>query len=298
MGVLTILRASRAGFLPASILPFMAGALLALKEGYLFPPEKFLVGLAAVISAHLSANLFNDYFDHKSGSDTTEKKSPFFGGALMIQEGALSPAKIFLLGLCFAFLSLVCAVFLAFFYNRISYLVIAGAAGALAYWYTAPPFRFAYRRSGEVVIFLLFGVLLVTGSYFLYSGRFSYSSFLISLPVAFLIVSVIIANEVPDLESDLAAGKRNLVSFVGKERAYLLYLYTTAASYLFILLNVSAGILAPAAALLAILYPAAIPAAMILKRKTSSISQYNISSALAIFLHFSVCAGLIASVIL
>jgi len=80
-------------------------------------------------------------------------------------------------------------------------------SGVLAAQYTAPPLRLAYNRLGEIDIFLLFRIFLVMGSFYLFAEKFTFNSFLVSLPIAFLFAGVIICNEIPDSEYDLRAKK-------------------------------------------------------------------------------------------
>ncbi|MCX5701432.1 MAG: 1,4-dihydroxy-2-naphthoate octaprenyltransferase, partial [Candidatus Omnitrophica bacterium] len=68
--VKNIIRALRLPFLFASVLPFVFGSLI---QKHNFNLSGFLWGLIAVIGAHLSANLINDYADSKSGVDWQDR---------------------------------------------------------------------------------------------------------------------------------------------------------------------------------------------------------------------------------
>ena len=71
-------------FLSASVLPFVFGSLI-IRDN--FNLAGFLLGLVAVMSTHLSANLINDYADSKSGADWQDRSFyGLFGGSKLIQE--------------------------------------------------------------------------------------------------------------------------------------------------------------------------------------------------------------------
>jgi 1,4-dihydroxy-2-naphthoate polyprenyltransferase len=298
MKVQSFLRTLRANFLPASIIPFFTGAALAYREGAHIDPFRLLLGLAGVVSAHLAGNLFNDFFDHRSGADTINNgRSPFFGGSGVIQEGLVKEHTILLLAAAFLFGSFICGIGIFFITKDLVFLVFMAVAGVLIFGYSAPPFRLAYRRAGETDIFLLFGVLLVMGSYYLFRGKFSMDSFLMSLPVSFLIGAVIICNEIPDLKTDIKAGKYNLVAFFGQKNGYKLYGLFAGVSYIAILLNIMRGNVAFFTAGLIVFYIAGFKAAVLLKRALGSREEFTRASALSVFLHFAVGTGMIAGVL-
>ena len=81
-------RALRLPFITASIFPFIAGSLLSLPH---FDVLRFITGLVCAASAHLSANLINDWADSRSGADNKDKHFyGFFGGSKLIQENILT----------------------------------------------------------------------------------------------------------------------------------------------------------------------------------------------------------------
>ena len=74
-----IIRALRLPFITASILPFIAGSLLAQDD---FSFLMFFLGLLTVVMTHLGANLINDYSDSRSGADWKDNKFyGLFGGS-------------------------------------------------------------------------------------------------------------------------------------------------------------------------------------------------------------------------
>ncbi|MBU1087710.1 MAG: prenyltransferase [Candidatus Omnitrophica bacterium] len=231
------IRALRIPFITASLIPFFSGTLLQTGSiDYL----KFALGLLAVIATHLGANLMNDYSDSKSGADWHDQKFyGFFGGSKLIQENVLSEkfylktAKVCMFIACFAVIGLsvrgsdlkIIGLFLGILFLGISY--------------SYGPLKFSYRCLGEIVVFILFGPAIVMGAYFIQTNIFpTLAGFFLSLPFAFLIAGILIANEVPDLPEDLKAAKFNLVSLVGVKKAYLLYYGVMGLGFCFVLVNI------------------------------------------------------------
>jgi 1,4-dihydroxy-2-naphthoate octaprenyltransferase len=105
----------------------------------------------------------------------------------------------------------------------------------LGYLYTAPPVRLVHRGLGEVAVALGFGPLIVLGSYYVQTGRFSLEAFFASLPVALLIAAVLYINEFPDRQWDTRAGKMTLVARMSVKRAITGYELIIAATYLSII---------------------------------------------------------------
>jgi len=52
----------------------------------------FLLVLIGAISAHISVNAFNEYFDYKSGLDEKTQRTPFSGGSGRLQQDPLGSA--------------------------------------------------------------------------------------------------------------------------------------------------------------------------------------------------------------
>lgn len=288
------LKASRADFLPACIIPFCIGAAFAYNRGFPVPLSKFMLGLIGVMSAHLSANLINNYYDYKSGADTqTPKISTFFGGSKAIEEGDYTAQQIFQFAIIFLIIALLCGLGIFIISKNSMFLWASIIVGFLAIEYTAPPLKFAYNRLGELDIFCLFGVGLVMGSFYIFSETLMFSAFLISLPIAFLVVSVIICNEIPDFKTDINVKKFNLLSLTGIENGYILYGAMLVLSFFSLLLNIQAQILPFIAVISFLLYCLGLKTMTILKNDLNNPQKLIQSSFLTILQHALVGISLI-----
>ncbi len=237
-------KAARADFLPVTIIPFFIGAAYALNQGFFISLPLLMLGLIGVCSTSLSANLINNYFDYESEADNqVEKISSFFGGSRMIRKGIYTKREILNFSLILLFVGFFCGFAIFAITRDPVFLAFMIIAGVLAVEYTAPPLKLAYNRLGELDIFILFGIGLVIGSFYLFSGKFTFDSFLISLPISFLVAAIIICNEVPDFKTDINVGKRNLLSLSGVNNGYILYGSIIFFSLVSIFLNITQGIL-------------------------------------------------------
>jgi len=101
---------------------------------------------------------------------------------------------------------------------------VAGALSILAaVAYTAGPWPLGYHGLGEVFVFVFFGIVAVTGTAFVQLGRLSAAALAASVPVGLLCAAILVANNLRDLATDAAAGKRTLAVRLGPARTRLLY---------------------------------------------------------------------------
>jgi len=93
-----------------------------------------------------------------------------------------------------------------------------------ALFYSASPLQLHERRPwGKSSFSLPSGAAPLLGAYYVQTGNSAWRGLPSSLPLAFLITAIIWINEFPDLEADLAAGKRHLVSRLGLQVSALVY---------------------------------------------------------------------------
>jgi 1,4-dihydroxy-2-naphthoate polyprenyltransferase len=297
MSIMNLIRALRLAFITASFFPYLAGSLLGKSQ---FNTLGFFLGLAIVISTHLSANLLNDFADSKSGNDWQDKTFySFFGGSKLIQENILSERFYLYASLFFAFVSCVCVFALAVVLKSALVLWLFFAILLLAWGYSAQPIKLSYRRWGEVVIFVLFGPVCVMGGYFIQSGVFpAFKSFLVSLPFGFLTAAILFANEVPDYPDDLAVGKYTWVSSLGPAHAYRVYCALIVLALVCVGVNIARGFLGVFAWGAFIALIPAVKAARILKGSVRDKLRLIVSSKLTIAVHTLVSMIVVLDLIL
>lgn len=292
-----LVRALRLPFVTASALPFIFGSFLA--QGRL-DQTTFWLGLCAVVAAHLGANLANDYADSKSGADWHDKRSySFFGGSKLIQEGVLTEKSYLDLALFFSALSALALIALACVLASWLVVGLALLVLLLSWAYSLRPLQLAYRRLGELVIFVLFGPVPVMAGYFLQTGIFpDLVSFIASLPFGFFTAAILYANEIPDYADDLQAGKKNLANALPRERAHQGYRALAAAGFFSVALAVVLGYLNAWALLALLALPLSGKAAATLKAHSGDKTRLIESSKLSIAIQTIVGLVLIGAVLL
>lgn len=295
----TWIKTSRAIFLPASIIPFLIGVSFAFDKGFTFDAIKAVTGLLAVICLHLGANLLNDYHDYRTGADNKSPKySSLFGGSRVIQNNIYRPQTILYASVVLFAVGFLLVLAISIITKNFLFIIFLLLVVVLAIEYSAPPLRLAYNRLGELTIFLLFGILLVTGGFYLMTQQFSLELLVIALPISFLITAVIVCNEIPDFKTDLDTGKYNLVSTIGVQRSYILYGLLLILALISLCLNMVLGLLPPLAGIIAILFVLAAKPFFILKNKVGDINQLIKASRLTITLHSLIGLSIILLLVL
>ncbi|MDY6907423.1 MAG: 1,4-dihydroxy-2-naphthoate octaprenyltransferase [Chloroflexota bacterium] len=271
--------ASRAPFFIAVITPAILGTAIGWQLSGTFQWHYFVLVLIGAAMINGGTNLVNDYYDHKSGNDeiNVDYVAPFTGGSRMIQQGLLSPQRVFWGGMvCFALAAAIGAYLVWDTWASGPMVLILGAIGIFSgFFYTAPPLKLGYRWPAEAVVGLNCGVLVTLGAYWIQAQAFSWVPVIASIPLAILIAALLWVNEIPDYAADKAVGKNHIVVLIGKERAAQGYLVLLIAAYIVIVIGVVAGGVTPFALLGLLALPLAIRAMRV------AVTNYADSKALA-----------------
>jgi len=237
------IKAMRAPFFQAVIVPVVVGTAVAWYQTGIFHPWYFLLALLGVVFVHAGTNLANDYFDYRSGADDANKEfTPFNGGSRVIQEGLISPKGIYKGSLSFFALAVLVGLYLVWVCGW--ELLVIGTAGLLSgYFYTASPIRLGYRGLGELLVGLNCGPLVVLGASSVQAQSVSWEALAASIPVGFLIAAVLYINQFPDYHADRMAGKNTVIVMMGKERAIKGFYFLLVSSYIVTILGIAAEII-------------------------------------------------------
>ena len=225
---LVILRLSRLPFMIPGLAPFFAGGLLGLHLGGVVN-DLLVIGCLGIPLIMLITFYSNEYFDYE-GDIINRNYNRFSGGSRVLPDRLLPRRTGFrLMLLALSSFTALTLVYLVYYFNLRPYLLpmaILGIFGGL--FYSAPPFRWAYRGFGEIFIGVSYGWLATVSGYYIVTGRIDLPSTLLSLPAAFTVFSLIVINEMPDYEADLAVSKKTLVVRLGVEKAKVLYTISNA----------------------------------------------------------------------
>ena len=218
--------AARVRTLPASVAPVLVGTALGIHEGT-FRAGAFAAALLGAIFIQVGTNLSNDYSDARRGADAEDRLGP-----VRVTAGGLVPPRRVLLATYITFgLAVLCGAYLVAVAGP--GLIAVGAASILAgVLYTGGPRPYGYEGLGELFVFLFFGIVAVTGSYYVQVEHLEWEAFALAVPVGLLAAAILVVNNVRDIDSDRRAGKRTLAVRLGRDRARRLYAAMVALAFL------------------------------------------------------------------
>ncbi|MCZ6674679.1 MAG: 1,4-dihydroxy-2-naphthoate polyprenyltransferase [Verrucomicrobia bacterium] len=204
------LLASRPKTLPAAVAPVLVGTALAYHAGtfYAVPAA---VCLVFALLIQVATNFANDYYDFKKGADTSERVGP----TRVVAAGLIQPASMKrVTGLTFAVAFCVGLGLIPF--GGWWLLAVGIASIFCGYAYTAGPMPLAYVGLGDVFVMAFFGVVAVCCTFFVQAGYFTWEVFMASTAVGGLSTSLLVVNNLRDVDTDRLANKRTLAVRLGR----------------------------------------------------------------------------------
>jgi 1,4-dihydroxy-2-naphthoate polyprenyltransferase len=209
--------AARPRTLPASVAPVLVGTSLGATDGD-FRPLAFAAALLGAVLIQVGTNLSNDYSDARRGADTEDRLGP-----VRVTAGGLVPPRQVLVATWVSFGAAVAVGMYLVAVAGWELLLVGGASILAGVLYTGGPRPYGYEGLGELFVFLFFGIVAVTGSYFVQDERLTWEAFALAVPVGLLAAAILMVNNIRDLETDRRAGKRTLAVKLGGRNARALY---------------------------------------------------------------------------
>ncbi len=290
------LKAMRVPFLQATFVPVILGSVIAWELAGRFNWSIFGLTLLGASLIQIASNMFNDYFDFKSGNDQQVKhQNPFAGGGRILTAGLIKPSTHLIVSTLCLILGSIIGFYFVFGLGLYT-LFWLGLIGVIStYFYVGPPFKLAYRGVGEFLVGLNFGPVMTLGAYYVQTGSLASATIpiLASIPVGLLITAVLWINEFPDMDADKAVGKKTLVLRLGYLRSVSVYVGLLATSYLLLLiyaiLNIFVTVRVTSFATLIALFslPFALKAVKLLRVNYKDPHAIIPANANTIFLHLS-----------
>jgi len=224
------LRAVRPFSFTGSVIPVTLGAMLAMKQER-FQFGYFVLSVIAIVLLHAAVNLLSDHDDYENKVDTKDS----YGSSGVILENLLSSRQVRNGGIICLVAGCLMGIFLS--YERGLMVLMLGFTGAIAgYSYTGRPLKLKYKGLGAPLVFLLFGPLMVIGSYYVQMQYISAEAFYISIPVGLLTTAILHANDIRDIFHDKKAGIKTLSILVGIYNSKTIYYAMLLLSYISIII--------------------------------------------------------------
>ena len=194
----------------------------------------FLV-MSGAISAHISVNTLNEFYDFKSGLDFKTEKTAFSGGSGALPDSPEMAGTILALGLASLMVTVVIGIYLVL--ERGAQILPIGLAGViLVITYTQWINRFPFLCL--IAPGLGFGVFMVVGSHVVLTGGYSELPWFVPLVPFFLVNNLLLINQYPDIEADASIGRNTFPIAFGLNKSNITYTFSFLAAYSLILINI------------------------------------------------------------
>ncbi|CAA9242304.1 MAG: 1,4-dihydroxy-2-naphthoate polyprenyltransferase [uncultured Acidimicrobiales bacterium] len=203
--------------LPAAVVPVVVGTAVALRQGDLVW-WRVLAALVVSLAIQVGTNFANDYSDGVRGTDDMR-----VGPQRLVASG-LKPARAVKLAAMASF-GVAAVAGLALAATVSWWLIAVGALCFAAGWlYTGGPKPYGYAGLGEVFVFVFFGLVATAGSAYVHLGEVTALALAAAVPVGALATALLVVNNLRDIPTDTAAGKRTLAVRLGEGPTRTLYI--------------------------------------------------------------------------
>lgn len=210
--------------LGAAIAPVLVGTAAAsvardIQWGYAF------AALATGLALQVGVNYANDYSDGVRGTDADRRGPVRLTASRLATPGAVKRAA---LG-AFAVAAIVGGLLSLAVDARL--LLVGVVCLAAGWFYTGGPKPYGYAGFGELMVLVCFGFIATAGSTYVQLERVNAEAWWGSLATGLPACAILLANNLRDIDTDRAAGKRTLAVRLGANGARLLYTVSIAGAF-------------------------------------------------------------------
>lgn len=211
------IEAARPRTLSAAVVPVGVGTALAVAH-HTVAYGKASLCLVFAMLVQVGTNFANDYFDFVKGADTPDRVGP----RRAVAAGLISPAAMISASAVVLGLALLTGFVLV---REDDWMLLAlGIVSILcALAYTGGPFPLAYHGLGDVFVFIFFGLVAVTTTFYVQAAKVTSDVLWTAVAIGLLAANILVVNNYRDAETDARAGKRTLVVRLGRKVAVWQY---------------------------------------------------------------------------
>lgn len=173
----------------------------------------------------IAANLINDFYDFRRGTDGPERLGP----ERAMAQGWIKP-RAMRIGIAVT-LMLACSAGSALLASSPTPLLLVGVGAAcvvFAFLYTT---LLSYCGLGDLLVYVFFGIVPVWGTYYVQAGETVPEVWWLAAACGLMIDTLLIVNNYRDRDTDRRTGKRTLIVMLGERFGRYDYLAHGAAAY-------------------------------------------------------------------
>jgi 1,4-dihydroxy-2-naphthoate octaprenyltransferase len=243
--------ASRASVLVITFISVAIAGLLALRAGHL-DPLLWVLSAAALLLAHATNNLLNDLTDHVKGVDRNNYFRAIYGPHAL-EHQLLTVRGLIAYAAASGLVALAIGAYLVSVRGPLA-LALMAAGVFFVLFYTYP---LKYVGLGELAVLLVWGPLMIGGTYFVVTGAWDWEVALVGLPYALGATTVIFGKHIDKLEDDRARGIHTLPVIIGERAARWILSAMIVLMYATVAYLVVTGFLTPVVLIVLIALPRA-----------------------------------------
>lgn len=246
--------AMRAAVLVMTVISGILGGLLSAVAG------KVDIGLLLITTlgltlAHAASNMVNDYWDARHGLDTPESPRVNYGPQAFVNHEFTSRQLLIGTGVLLGLAALTGLYLVLVAGLGVLWFALAGAAVLL--FYSGDPFPLKYRGLGELAVLIVWGPLMVGGTFYIQTHELPLWVIVASLPYALGVTTVLFGKHLDKVDFDRQMGIKTFVVLIGEARARALTVVLVALMYVSAIALVLAGVLLPTLLLVLFALPSA-----------------------------------------
>lgn len=227
--------ASRPRTLPAAIAPVVVGTALAARD-HRFDPAAASLCLGFALLVQVGTNFANDYYDFVHGADTEARVGP----VRAVASGRVAPGAMRRAMACMFAAAIAVGAGLIH-WGGPWMLAVGGASVLSGLAYTGGPWPLGYHGFGDLFVFVFFGLVAVTVTYFVQAGHISVEAVMAGIAIGALSTNILLVNNYRDMETDAAARKMTLVVRLGRRFARAQFAVSLGAALVIPILLVAGG---------------------------------------------------------
>ena len=231
---------TRASVFPMTFFSAAIGGLLAAPSGHAHVGLWALSALGLVL-AHAANNMMNDYFDLASGVDTPDYARALYAPHPILSGLISKRGLVQAIGVVNALGAAIAAYLVWVRGWPVAAFALAGSGISL--FYVAPPLRLKHHGLGEPSIFVVWGPLMIAGTYYVTTGALPSWVWAASVPYGLLVTTVLFGKHIDKLEPDRAKGIHTLPVLLGEESARRVAQAMIVGFYGVVALEVALGVL-------------------------------------------------------